>query len=416
MEMAPWHRAQPDLLQAALAHALAAAPALAPLTRLVLPWMPRRLRATSTLRSAGTTTALLPLPAAIAHEHIAIRTATFAYAIAVDCDHADWPERLAHLADSYGLPPPTWICADPWSGRAHLVWWLQDAVLLSAQGRAAPRRLLAIVTWLLTAACDGDRGYTGPLTRNPWHCGPAPAHHRQRLLGIRMLWEAHAAAATPLRHAVIAQPVRHTLAALRQPLAAWQDDTGTRLPARRASADPAAADADAASGCRLFHVLRRRVYQAWQVRPLSAAEIRSMAAEVAAELGSPISDRQRDGMARRIHRWMVERYTARRVAGGRAIRRGRDRAAAAGLGLAQKQAVAGRRTAAARREATAAKLQQALAHLGAAGEPVTQAALAAAAGVSERTVQRWQASTAGDRRCASGRGTGAAALSPVLTP
>lgn len=192
-----------------------------------------------------------------------------------------------------------------------------------------------------------------------------------------------------LRHAVYPVPVLHELSDLRRPLRAWQDATEAPSPRRRRRPQ----DAETERGCRLFDLLRLRVYDAW---PLSEAAIQALAAETAAALGSPISTPQLVGMARRITRWMQTRYSGPQPKEGRAVKRGRDHQLTAGLALSDKQAVAGRRTASARRDDSLRRLCAAVDRLGMAGPPPTRAALAREAGLSERTVQRLRTASKGE--------------------
>jgi hypothetical protein len=145
----------------------------------------------------------------------------------------------------------------------------------------------------------------------------------------------------------------------------------------------------------LFNAVRFRVYAAW---PCDITTVGVIAAEEATRLGSPIAARQLTGMVRNIHRWMKRRWKGRRTSTGKYINRGRDSLAVSGLDLAERQAVAGRRTAEARARITDEQLRTAVARLENRGLRVTQAAIAAEAGVSIRTVARWQQP---DIRCPS---------------
>ena len=386
-DLVPWHRQRPELVLEALKLALQVAPHLSALARLVIPRMPRCLLATSSLKTELASSALALLDDAVTHEHFAVRTRHHAHAIAIDCDHAGWVEGLEDLS-GYGVPRPTWVCADPWSGRAHLVWWLRDPVLLTSNGREAPQRLHRVVASLLTVALRADNAYTGLLTRNPWRLGPPSA--RSGSPGIPVLWDAHMASAPGLRHAVCPVPALHDLSDFRVPLRAWQDATDTPSLCRRRR--PQDMDADADRGRRLFDALRRCVYEAW---PLSEAAVQALAAETAAALGSPISARQLVAMARRISNWMKTRYTGRQPKKAGAPIPGRDCRLTGALALSEKQAIAGRRTASGRRGESFDRLRAAVDRLRTADHPVTRASLAREAGLSERTVQRLWATPEG---------------------
>lgn len=412
LDTAPQHRDRPHLLASALGIAGGAAPQLGQLARLVLPRMPRRLLASSSLRTPDARSGMQWLDDAVRAQHIAVKTRTHQHAIVVDCDHADWPELLDAMA-GHGLPRPTWIAADPWKATAHLAWWLHDPVCTTEHGREAPRRLLDIVAKLLTQALRGDPAYSGSMTKNPWAPGPAPTRAGEP--AIPALWAAHREMECqpadpprpPLRYATIPAPALHDLGELRRALLRWQEAAEVPTPGRRRPVVPAQ---EGERGRRLFDASRHQIYAAW---PLTADQVQGIVAEQVAALGSPISDRQRAGMAARMHRWMVRNYRAdagRRRADGSPMQRGRDRLEGASLDLCERQAVAARRTAEGRRQASEAAIREAAARLAAAGGPVTAAALAAEAGLSERTLRRIRnqpqdGHQGADRRCPSGRAT-----------
>ena len=399
IDLAPWHAERPHLVANALATVGQAAPHLAGLARLVIPRMARRILATSTLKTAGASSGLMLLDDAVQQEHIGIRTPTHAYAVAVDADHADWPELIEDLS-GYGLPHPTWTCADPWSGRAHLVWWLRDAVVLTEAGRTAPIRLLSTVAALLTEAFRGDAGYTGTLTKNPFRVGRPLT--RSGSPPVPAVWEAHRETTPNMRHSVIVRPELHDLTVLRRALLAWQADTGTPIPGRRRKV--VTPEDVILPGTQLFHTLRYRVYAGW---PMSAADVHGLAIEQAATLGSPIRDRQLLGMARRIHTWCSRHYTGK-------ANRGRDRLDGCGLDMAERQRIAGLNTARDKRFARPVTLEQAASRVLASGRTLTKSTLAAEANVSPRTVQRWWGG--GDKCCPSGKAVATAPSGPKAPP
>jgi hypothetical protein len=382
LDAAPQRQDRIHLVPNALEAARGAAPHLEQLARLILPRMPRKLSASSSLHTPAACSGLLWLDGAIKAQHFAVKTKTHQHAIVVDVDHSDWAELLETLA-GYGLPRPTWVCADPWKSSAHAVWWLRDPVCITAKGREAPRRMLDIVARLLTTALRGDPAYSGSMTKNPWAPGPAPTRAGEP--AIPALWAAHQETAPALRHAVIARaPELHDLGTLRRALLRWQDAAEVPTPGRRR---PVVTAENSEKGRRLFDAARHRVYASW---PLTADQVAGIAAEEAAALGSPITPRQLAGMARRMHAWMTRHYrvdAGRRRADGSPMHRGRDRLEGASLDLCERQAVAARRTAEGRRKASAEAARAALARLTATGQRATQAAVAAAAGLSERTVR-----------------------------
>jgi hypothetical protein len=103
------------------------------------------------------------------------------------------------------------------------------------------------------------------------------------------------------------------------------------------------------------------------------------------ELAQPLPLAGVRATARSITGFMNTRYRPRHGADNR---RGRDREAGAGLDPEARQALAGVRSAAARAVATNAKISAAVAQLHSKGQRITQAAVAAAAGVGVATVKR----------------------------
>lgn len=387
LNYAPQHVGREHLVATALADVGQRAPHLARLARVVLPRMPRRLLASSTLHTADARSGFLLLDDAVRAKHFALRSETHIHAVGADCDHADWPDLLETLV-GHGMPRPTWITVDPWTGRAHLIWWLADPIPITEKAKARPIEVAGACMRVLAMALRGDTAYTGLLTKNPW--APGRPSTRYGSPEVPAIWEQHRATTPDLLYAVIApDPRLHHLGTLRAALARWQQAEGLATP--RARPRPTA---DAAprgeKGTRLFHTARYRVYAVWPCSPDVAVAV---VAQTAAELGSPAKPRAVERMGRRMHVWCTNEFGD--AVPRRFIRRGRDRLECASLDLHERQAIAGRRSGAQNASDTDARISAAVATLQAAGTPLTQVAIARQAGVSERTVRsRWTRSDA----------------------
>lgn len=85
----------------------------------------------------------------------------------VDVDHADAALRATNSEGSHPLPNA--IVENPINGHAHLVWALAEPVTRTDYARRKPLAYAAAVTEGLRRAVDGDRGYSGLMTKNPTH-------------------------------------------------------------------------------------------------------------------------------------------------------------------------------------------------------------------------------------------------------
>lgn len=83
----------------------------------------------------------------------------------------DVDRRGAALAwEDANLPPPAWAAVDKQSTRGHLVWGLSVPVLVdSPDMRQAPLRYLCAVEAAFRAKLDADTGFSGLMTKNPAH-------------------------------------------------------------------------------------------------------------------------------------------------------------------------------------------------------------------------------------------------------
>lgn len=381
-----WHADRPHLIANTLLAARQAAPHLASLAEHLLPRLPRRPKASQTIRAItrDRTSAPLLLDAAITCPWIALDSEAIANVIVVDIDHADGPDRVAHLAAAYGLPRPV-LVIDPWSGRSHLIAMLRTPVRLGPDDLAAPQKLWQHAGQLLAAAVGGTLLPRGSLVKSPWG-------QTRYLIGARMrrtprpampvLWQAYQDAATGLMWHTEAGDLRAY--ELREIVAALADDyvvpggVGKTFCKRRP--EPSARGRN----CSLFDQVR---WWAYDQAETDTGAITAEAARVNATLATPLPDNEVAATARSIARFMTGRFSPRIGANSR---RGRDRQAGAHLTPQGRRALAGQRSGAARAASTDTKIRRALERLRAAGQRITQAAIAAGAGISLRTVKgRW---------------------------
>lgn len=79
-------------------------------------------------------------------------------------------EGAAFAWEDAGLPQPTWTTINTRNGHAHLSYGIRVPVLVaSPEMRERPLRYLYAIEAAFRAALDGDRGYSGLITKNPAH-------------------------------------------------------------------------------------------------------------------------------------------------------------------------------------------------------------------------------------------------------
>ncbi|WP_338666255.1 primase C-terminal domain-containing protein (plasmid) [Pararoseomonas sp. SCSIO 73927] len=382
---APWHAARPHLLASALSAADAAAPHLHSLARHLLPWAPRRPSASQDLRSISrsASTAPLLLDSAVTCPWLSWDAEEARNVLAIDIDHADGPDLVADLAAG-GLPRPT-LTIDPWSGRSHATWRLATPVAMGDGSRVGPRILADLAARLLAAALRGTPLPHRAPTKSPWgrvdalvglplRRGTSPA--------VPAVWEGWQEARTGLLWHTEPGDLRPV--ELREIVAALADDYGEEAAApatvrriRRRRGDPSALGRN----CALFDVTR---WWAYDRAERDGGAILAHAQAVNAGFADPLPASEVAATARSIARFMSSRYRPR--TGAEQVRRGRDRDTA-GADLKARRAIAGQRSAAARRASSVEAATAAIRRLAEAGQPATQATVAKAAGLSERTVR-----------------------------
>lgn len=86
--------------------------------------------------------------------------------LVVDIDHSDALMRA--VWDREGWRPNA-VVENPVNGHAHAVWALSEPVTRTEYARRKPVAYAAAVTEGLRRSVDGDKGYSGLMTKNPTH-------------------------------------------------------------------------------------------------------------------------------------------------------------------------------------------------------------------------------------------------------
>ena len=107
---------------------------------------------------------------ALEYSHIEANPLAVQSLIVTDHDGSDADQ----IADLKGLPEPSYIALNPFTRSGHIVYALSAPVCLTDSARRGPMNLLARVEAGLCDVLSGDVGYSGRLTRNPWHQGSLP--------------------------------------------------------------------------------------------------------------------------------------------------------------------------------------------------------------------------------------------------
>jgi len=104
---------------------------------------------------------------ALRHRHIETNPQAISNLLVVDIDHPDSALRALSAAENH--PMPTAIVENPRNGHCHAVWALSAPFCRTEYARRAPLAYAAAVTEGLRRAVDGDRAYSGLMTKNPLH-------------------------------------------------------------------------------------------------------------------------------------------------------------------------------------------------------------------------------------------------------
>ena len=313
----------------------------------MLPRLPGLPLASDTVKSCVTVSARMPMEdVVVSHGWLGLNTSEHANTVWLDIDGPDWRERLSH-AVAASLPAPAWISES--ERGAHLGWILRTPVGMTSTDLAADNRrarLLSVTLSYLRTALGADPCAShGGLTKNPF---------------------------SPRWTTTVGPLDLVDLKDLLRPLEALAVAEGWEAPrwVRRSTYDPA----DSPRGTRLWDSLRFKAYATGED---GEAVLREWADELAEALGSPASESQRAGMARRVARFMQAKWRY----GGRV-------APLSPTQVLARQAQAGRTVAQARASSRDDALFAAIARLQARGETPGQEAIATEANVGLRTVKR----------------------------
>ncbi len=86
--------------------------------------------------------------------------------LVVDIDHDD--AALRAVWDAHGMIPNA-VVENPHNGHAHAIWALEAPFTRTEYARRKPLAFAAAVTEGLRRRVDGDKGYSGLITKNPEH-------------------------------------------------------------------------------------------------------------------------------------------------------------------------------------------------------------------------------------------------------
>lgn len=262
------------------------------------------------------------------------------------------------------LPPPAWAAANRANGHAHLAWGLSAPVLVdSLEARDAPMRYLAAIESCMRARLGGDHGYSGLITKNPMH----------------PLWRV-------LRGPRLAYDLGE--------LAEWLPEIARHRPRQGVSPERVGIGRNVAvfDGLRLWAYIEVRRWrdasglQAWTAW---AASVHARALIINADmLGErALEAREVWHIAKSVAKWV---WRNGRAAVAKSDARWRETQARRGRAGGLVSGI--RRAAAAEDQRASARLMRAAGH--------TQAQIAAALGVSDRTIRTWLQDPApgGDRK------------------
>ena len=390
LNVAPWQARQPRMIANAVAEACRVAPHISHLAEHLVPWMPCRPLASQTIRAVTIDRYSQPMPldVAITCPWLALDDENHANVILVDVDHSDADEMAERVGQQYDLPRPA-VVQDPWSGRAHVIARLASPVCTNKDARQKPQFLLRLAGRLLATMMRGTLLPSRSLAKNPWGLSSAligAPLRRSPSPSIPGLYEAHVASGSPLMWNTL--PGDLHAYELHEIIAALADDFGeevaaasTRAHFRRHGQEPDSRGRN----CMLFDLVR---WWAYHHQERDGGAIQAEADRTNATFSDPLPTSEVRATARSITRFMVMRYRPRT---GSADGRGRDHTAGTGLTPVERRALSGRTTATQRAAGTDRAINTAVAALRAEGQTLTQAAIAAKAGVSVRSVRsRWK--------------------------
>lgn len=105
--------------------------------------------------------------AALRRRYIEANPQALSNLLVIDVDHPDAVLRSLSAAGNH--PMPTAVVENRSNGHAHAVWALAAPVTRTEYARRKPLAYAAAITEGLRRAVDGDKGYSGLITKNPVH-------------------------------------------------------------------------------------------------------------------------------------------------------------------------------------------------------------------------------------------------------
>jgi hypothetical protein len=385
--IAPWHALTSHIVGMA-AHRTA--PHLDDLANFLLPHMPKRVLASNNIRSDGVDERYsyrAMFEYAVTQPWISFDSPHWQNAIVVDVDDQDGAARIEQLATQYGVPRPV-LVVDPWSGYSHAMWRLAAPV---HEGAHKANRILAYASHMLAAALGGTPLPKHALCKNPWGLtSELVGQRRRRSQAPNALWERYEATGTDLMWVTIRGDMRAV--ALRDVVAALADDFGEAARATMPRRDRG--DREPSALGRNCEVFDRTRWWSYDHKESNEATIRAAAEQFNSELGRRMTTGEVAGIARSIAKFMRTKYRA-------TGKPRRDTRAGIGMSAAERRDYAGRETAARIAAKTDLAIAKALHTLKAAGQKLTQTAVAKVAGRCVRTIKgRWRAIEEGATRFA----------------
>lgn len=108
---------------------------------------------------------ILPKRAALECGHIQLQPAEMRASIAADLDTPDAYTRLREL----DYPPAQLLMRNPENGHIHPIWQIRDAVPFTEDARRPPQRAFMDLQRQITLMAGGDAGYSHYLVKTPGH-------------------------------------------------------------------------------------------------------------------------------------------------------------------------------------------------------------------------------------------------------
>lgn len=217
---------------------------------------------------------------ALEHRYIEANPQAMSNLLVVDIDH---PDAFLRAVQDRGGCVPNCVTERRSNGHAHAFWAMQQPITRTEYAHRKPLAYAAAVTEGLRRSCDGDKAYSGLMTKNPVHDDWDAAWLTDRLYTLDEL-------------------VEHLREHDFMPPASWQR-TRRRAPV------------GLGRNCTIFETARTWAYREVRKCPdRSPASSRWLYKAIAAEVhgqnagfSEPLPEREAEGIAASIHRWITTR-------------------------------------------------------------------------------------------------------------